>query len=104
MSVYKIHCYDIFCNDQNPIPFEDTDLITAEDNNAIVGILDDIKCRLEEAIKRMSFSEYVDAMPVMTFKGIGYRSTERHIVLEYNKNNRRHYRKYSIEEVTDEES
>lgn len=107
MAAYKIHCYDIFCDDdRNPhsIPFQDIDLITAEDNNTIVGILDDIKCRLEESIKRMSFSEYIEAMPVITFKSIGYRSTERHIILEYNKNNRRHYRKYYIEEVADEES
>lgn len=96
-EIYKIHCYDNFADDNSsPIPYENTDLITSDSNNVIVGILDDINTRLVESIKRMNFTEYIGTMPVVEYRSIGYASTERYIMLMYSKNGRRHIRKYTV--------
>lgn len=97
-EIYKIHCHDSFVDGMstNTIPFEDVDLLTSDSNNVIVGVLDDINVRLTESIKKMDFTEYLETMPAVEYKGIGYSSTDRCITLTYSRKGRRHLRKYTV--------
>ena len=97
-EIYKIHCYDSFVDGMstNVIPFEDIDLMSSDSNNVIVGVLDDINMRLTESIKRMDFTEYLETMPAVEYKGIGYSSVDRCITLTYSRKGRRHLRKYTV--------
>ena len=95
-EIYKIHCYDNFVDDKSVIPYFDDDLLTSDSSNAIVGVLDDINTRIAESISRMDFTEYIETMPTVEYRSIGYTATERYITLMYTKNGRRHIRKFTV--------
>lgn len=98
-EIYKIHCYDNFVDGKSIISYCDDDLLTSDSSNssnAIVGVLNDINTRLTESIKRMDFTEYIETMPTVEYRSIGYTATERYITLMYTKNGRRHIRKFTV--------
>ena len=95
-EIYKIHCYDNFVDGKSAIPYCDDDLLTSDSSNAIVSILGDINTRITESINRMDFTEYIETMPTVEYRSLGYVATERYITLMYTRNGRRHIRKFTV--------
>lgn len=95
-EIYKIHCYDNFVDDKSSIPYCDDDIMTSDSSNVIVGVLGDINARLTESINRMDFTEYIETMPTVEYRSLGYVATERYITLMYTRNGRRHIRKFTV--------
>lgn len=95
-EIYKIHCYDNFVDGKSIIPYCDDDLLTSDSSNVIVGVLGDINVQLIESINRMDFTEYIETMPTIEYRSIGYAATERYITLMYTRNGRRHIRKFTV--------
>lgn len=95
-EIYKIHCYDNFVDGKSVIPYFDDDLLASDSSNVIVSVLGDINTQITESISRMDFTEYIETIPTVEYRSIGYTATERYITLMYTKNGRRHIRKFTV--------